>query len=161
MASHTSKCWLPRNTTSVHYTHPFPSYPCAYPICATHHPCPLSAPTSCGSPFHDCTYSRRCSLWSSRCCIVISVSLSGSSIPRNHRAATTHEDDGAATTRHESAIQYFSEIIQLRSKVIQRKPVNKLTIITLPTKSICRSHCALRVWLVSYTCAQPYPIPNY
>ena len=89
------------------YTTPPPpplSYSCAYSICATRHPCPLSSPSSCGSPAHGCTYSRRCSLWSSRCCIAISVSFRGSSIPRNHHVATTHEDDGAGTTRHKSAI---------------------------------------------------------
>ena len=80
------------------------SYPCAYSICVPRHPCPLSSPSSCDSPARDCTYSRRCSLWSSRCCFAVSVSFSGSSIPRNHRAATTHEDDGAATTRHKSAV---------------------------------------------------------
>ena len=60
------------------------------------HPCPLSSPPSCGSPAHDCRCSRRYSVWSSRS---VSVSLSASSIPRNHRAAATQEDDGAATTR--------------------------------------------------------------
>ena len=71
------------------------------------HPCPLSSPPSCGSPAHDCRCSRRYSVWSSRS---VSVSLSGSSIPRNHRiarnhrAASTQEDDGAATTQHKSAI---------------------------------------------------------
>ena len=80
------------------------SYPCAYSICVPRHPCPLSSPSSCCSPAHGCTHSRRCSLWSSRCCVAVSVSFSGSSIPRNHRAATTHEDDGAATTRHKSAV---------------------------------------------------------
>ena len=94
---------LPRYTTSVHYTHPLPSYSCAYSICATRHPCPLSSPSSCGSPAHGCTHSRRCSVWSSRCCVAISVSFSDSSLSRNHRAATKHEDDGAATTRHKSA----------------------------------------------------------
>ena len=64
-------------------------------------PCPLSPPPSGGKPAHDCTCSRRCSLWSSRS---VSVSLSGFSIPRNHRAAATQEDDGIATTRHKSAI---------------------------------------------------------
>ena len=71
------------------------------------HPCPLSSLPSYGSPARDCRCSRRCSVWSSRS---VSVSLSGSSIPRNHRtarnhcAASTQEDDGAATTRHKSAI---------------------------------------------------------
>ena len=65
------------------------------------HPCPLSSPPSCGNPAHDCRCSRRFSVWSARS---FSVSLSGSSIPRNHRAAATQEDDGAATTRHKSAI---------------------------------------------------------
>ena len=66
--------------------HPLPSYPCAYSICAARHPCPLSSPSSCDSTAHDCTYSRRCSLCSSRCCVAVSVSFSDSSIPRNHRA---------------------------------------------------------------------------
>ena len=91
------------NKCTLHTPPPL-SYSCAYSICATRHPCPLSSPSSCGSPAHGCTYSRRCSLWSSRCCIAISVSFRGSSIPRNHHVATTHEDDGAGTTRHKSAI---------------------------------------------------------
>ena len=82
MANHTSKCLLSRYAKSVHYTLPLTSYSCAY---------------SCVSPAHGCTYSRGCSVWSSRS---VSVSLSSSSIPRNYRAAATQEDDEAATTRH-------------------------------------------------------------
>ena len=103
VASHTCKCWLPRYTTSVHYTHPLLSYSCAYSICATRHPCPLSSPSSCCSPAHGCTHSRHCSVWSSCCYVAVSVSFSGSSLRRNHGAATKHEDDEAATPRHKSA----------------------------------------------------------
>ena len=45
-------------------------------------PYPLSSPLSCGSPAHGCTYSRRCSLWSSRFCVEISVSFSGFSLTK-------------------------------------------------------------------------------
>ena len=126
VASHISKCWLPRYTTSVHYTHPLLSYSCAYSICATRHPCPLSSPSSCCSLAHCCTHSRRCSVWSSRCCVAVSVSFSGSSLSRNHGAATKDEDDEAAKHYMALLCRGVSEIIQLFSKVIQRKSVNNI-----------------------------------
>ena len=81
------------------------------------HPCPLSSPPSCGNPAHDCRFSRRFSVWSFRS---VSVSLSGSSIPRNHREAATQEDDGAATTRYKSATVrsgYGYSILHMRTAI--------------------------------------------
>ena len=102
------------------------SYSCAYSICATRHPCPLSSPSSCCSLAHCCTHSRRCSVWSSRCCVAVSVSFSGSSLSRNHGAATKDEDDEAAKHYMALLCRGVSEIIQLFSKVIQRKSVNNI-----------------------------------
>ena len=107
MASHTSKCWLPRYTTSVHYT---PSLPIPVPIPSARHAIPAHYPRHQVVTVQPMTVHTHAAVPFAAHAVALQSQFR-SATPRYPGTIVQHEEDGAATMRHKSGMLFGNNTV--------------------------------------------------